>query len=76
MRPLLVVAVVVAFEVEVFTARAPLASAAALPALAVTAVWRDAATPIAEGPTARRLIAARLGAEGTLMAERQSGPQQ
>jgi hypothetical protein len=66
MRPLLVVAVVVAFEVEVFTARAPLASAAALPALAVTAVWRDAATP----------IAARLGAEGTLMAERQSGPQQ
>jgi hypothetical protein len=53
-------------------ARAPLASAAALPALAaVTAVWRDAATAIAEEPIARRLIA-----DGILIAERQSGPRQ
>jgi hypothetical protein len=51
-----------------FTARAPLALAAALPELSVIAVWRGAATAIAEGPIARRLIAG-----GILIAELQSG---
>jgi hypothetical protein len=56
-------------------ARAPLAKEAAAPALsAVTAaavtLWQDAATAIAEGPIAARLIAEVI----ILTAERRSGP--